>query len=32
MLAEVRGWFSEGFDTHDLKASAELLSRLSSAS
>ena len=31
MLAAVHGWFSEGFETHDLKAAAQLLSRLSAA-
>lgn len=29
MLSQIHGWFSEGFATHDLKAAAGLLSRLS---
>jgi predicted ATPase len=32
MLAEIYGWFSEGFDTADLKDAKALLDRLSSES
>jgi len=30
LLAPVYGWFSEGFDTHDLKEAKELLDELAS--
>ena len=29
MLAEIYGWFTEGFDTHDLKEAKALLDELS---
>ena len=29
MLAEIHGWFTEGFDTADLKEAKELLEELS---
>jgi adenylate cyclase len=29
MLAEIYGWFTEGFDTADLKAAKALLAQLS---
>jgi hypothetical protein len=32
MLAEIYGWFTEGFDTPDLKATASLLAELSGPS
>jgi hypothetical protein len=32
MLAEIYGWFTEGFDTTDLRDAEKLLDELSSAS